>query len=85
MKRCTILKEVPITTSDKTSAPLRTVQRIVGQCNHAYDKAKRVGRCHFVCPKCKQDVTLELVLLAEAGIDVDKWANSLSNAKGNYQ
>jgi len=52
---------------------------LVGQCNHDYKNAERRGRCRHVCPKCKADITLELVLIADAGINVDEWFDSLLN------
>lgn len=35
-------------------------------CDHDYDHPKRLGRAKYVCPKCGKDLTLELVLMAEA-------------------
>lgn len=32
-------------------------------CDYAHPK--RLGRAHYVCPKCGRDLTLELVLIAE--------------------
>lgn len=25
-------------------------------CKHDYDKAVRIGRAHWICPKCKTDI-----------------------------
>jgi hypothetical protein len=41
-------------------------------CNHDYDNAIRLGRANWVCPKCKKDITLEFVLMHEAGLIGDK-------------
>jgi hypothetical protein len=44
-----------------------TIQRI--ECkdfNHDYDNYVRKGRAWLVCPKCGKDITLELVLMADA-------------------
>lgn len=33
-----------------------------------YENAVRKGRALYVCPKCGRDLTLELVLMHDAGI-----------------
>ena len=35
-----------------------------------YENAIRVGRANWRCPKCNRDLTLELVLMHEAGITI---------------
>lgn len=39
-------------------------------CDHDYENAIRKGRAHHVCPKCEKDITLELVLMHQAGIEL---------------
>lgn len=34
-------------------------------CQHDYDNAIHAGRCLYLCPICKQDITLILVMLEE--------------------
>lgn len=38
-------------------------------CNHGYKDPVRKGRAHYVCRKCGQDITMELVLIAQADFD----------------
>lgn len=35
-------------------------------CDHDYENPIRKGRAHYVCPVCGQDITMELVLIADA-------------------
>ncbi len=35
------------------------------KCAHDLENPKRLGRAHYVCRKCGEDVTLPLVLVAE--------------------
>lgn len=37
------------------------------KCHHDYENPIRKGRAHYVCQKCGADITLELVLMMEAG------------------
>lgn len=34
--------------------------------DHDYDGAVRLGRAHWICPICEQDITFELALYTEA-------------------
>jgi len=36
------------------------------KCDHNYENAKRLWRAKFICPKCKEDITLTLVYIQEA-------------------
>lgn len=36
------------------------------RCSHDYTKATRIGRAHYVCPKCGEDISLLLLLLHDA-------------------
>ena len=33
---------------------------------HDYDNAVRIGRCKYICPKCKKDISLILVFMHQA-------------------
>ena len=35
-------------------------------CKHDYENAIRKGRCHYHCPICDKDISLETILVAEA-------------------
>jgi hypothetical protein len=35
-----------------------------------YSHIKKLGRAHWICAKCKRDVSLEVVLAYDAGIDL---------------
>jgi transposase-like protein len=35
-------------------------------CEHDFERARRVGRARWVCPKCNRDITLEYYFWAEA-------------------
>jgi hypothetical protein len=35
-------------------------------CDHDYENAKRKGRCNYMCPKCWEDITLEVIMIEEA-------------------
>lgn len=39
---------------------------------HDWKNLIRKGRASYECPQCHKDVMLELVLMAEAGIDITK-------------
>lgn len=41
------------------------------ECPHDYEHPKRLGRAKLVCKDCGEDITLELVLMAECDIDAD--------------
>ena len=41
-------------------------------CNPIPKRVIRLGRAHWVCAECRKDVTFYLMLLAEAGVDLDK-------------
>ena len=34
-------------------------------CKHDYKNYQRIARAKFVCPKCHDDITLEVVMLKE--------------------
>ena len=36
---------------------------------HDYANAVRKGRAHYVCPACGDDISLEVVLMAECGVN----------------
>ena len=36
------------------------------ECEHDYDNAKRIGRANYRCPKCGEDISLEVILIEEA-------------------
>jgi len=36
------------------------------ECSHDYGDYIRKGRAHYVCPKCLEDITLEVVLMMES-------------------
>lgn len=35
------------------------------ECEHDYENPVRLGRAHYICKDCKDDITLALVLMAE--------------------
>lgn len=55
----------------------------IEECDHDYKNAERRGRCHHICPKCKEDITLALVLIADAGIGIDRLLDSTPNDRIN--
>lgn len=36
------------------------------ECKHDFKNYTRLWRANFICPKCKQDITLEIVFMYEA-------------------
>lgn len=40
------------------------------ECSHDYDNPIRIGRANYTCPKCKKNISLELVYLYEATHDL---------------
>jgi hypothetical protein len=44
------------------------------ECN-CYRNIKKVGRAHYVCTKCKRDLSLDVVFAYQAGIDLLKKLN----------
>ena len=44
----------------------------VKKCKHDYENLKRCGRADWRCPKCGDDVMLELAVAYEAGVDLTK-------------
>lgn len=53
---------VPMTKSDSAHASSMA-------CQHDYAKAVRLGRCHYVCPKCRTDISIVMFLMWEAELD----------------
>lgn len=49
------------------------------ECRHDYKRPIRKGRMHYICRKCEADISLDLVLLAEAEGVMDLDASKLSN------
>ncbi len=39
------------------------------KCFHDYANALRIGRGHYLCPKCGEDISLIVFLIAEAEMD----------------
>ena len=48
-------------------------------CAHDYAGAVRLGRAHHICPKCKENITLALVMLADAGIKLEQLREAPNN------
>lgn len=42
----------------------------MNDCTHDYKNYIRKGRADLRCPKCNQDITMDLVLMADAGIKI---------------
>lgn len=40
-------------------------------CPHDYVRPIRKGRCHYVCPLCGADISLEVIMIAEAEFEDD--------------
>ncbi len=38
------------------------------KCEHDYENAIRKHRSHFICPKCKKDITMAILMMYDAGI-----------------
>jgi hypothetical protein len=36
-----------------------------GTCSHDYDNAIRTEKMKYICPKCKRDITLIILLMEE--------------------
>lgn len=47
--------------------------KVCDKCNNSsiMKDAVRVGRAHYICPECKRDVTIQIVLMYEA-LESDK-------------
>lgn len=39
------------------------------ECNHDFENAIRKGRAFWICPKCQEDITIDLVYLSELNLD----------------
>lgn len=49
------------------------------KCNHDYKNPVKLGRAKYICHKCKEDITLDLVFIIEAEEHSKKLQNENNN------
>jgi len=56
------------------------MKKIKQDCQHDYENPIHKGWAHYTCPKCKKDITMDLVLLYECN-NISEFEEKFLNKK----